>query len=104
VTPEPGVVQPSPAPAPDRGVLVEIHVDAIASGESASLDYSNAVVCALEGVPALGKAPVPAPGLAFANDAARTAASSGEAGLPIVVAVVISAAAVAARGSLVRRR
>ena len=98
IAPEP---EPEPAPDQDESVLVEMHFDVTASGTTASLDYSNGIVCALvEGGPAKG-----APerdSLAAALFAKAGSRSSGGAAIPVALAALLSGGAVLTRRALVR--
>jgi len=94
IEPEPAPEPGTPEPAPDRPVQVQLQMDVTATGYTNGLEYSNQTVCAFqEGVPAVD--------LAKQSSGARDRGSSSSA-FPVAMTVLLSAAAVGARWTLIR--
>lgn len=98
IEPDPGTPEPQPAPrttepAPDRPALVQLQMDVSATGYTATVEYSNQTVCALEeGVPALATDSV----------GKRDSGGASSSALPIAMVIVLVFGAVAARFALIR--
>ncbi len=97
VAPAPGTIEPQPEPA-DQPAEIAMKLSVTASGYETALEYSNQIFCALEGRAVRDARPAAAFGAR--DDAAGPA--GGGAALPLLLAVLASAAAVGGR-SLVAR-
>ena len=91
--PEPGTIEPQPEPAPeDQPAEIAFKLAVSASGYETTLEYSNQIFCALE-----GRAVTDAKGAPAAARDHAAGSTSGGVAIPLIVAALVSAAAVGGR-------